>query len=167
MRTSIIVAHSMHRVIGLKNELPWHLPNDLMHFKRITMGHHVVMGRKTFESLPQPLLGRNVIIMTNNKQYSAINCLITQSLAEGITQAKHAGETELFIAGGGQIYQEALPWADKIYCTEVHTDLQGDTHFPQIKKSEWQEVSRITHKADRRHAYAYDFVELIRRKIRP
>jgi len=163
MRISIIVAKSQNHIIGLNNRLPWHLPKDLQHFKRITMGHHVIMGRKTFMSIGKPLQGRKLIIVTRNVSYQAAGCDVVQDIPTALTVAEQAGETEAFIAGGASIYQATLDLADKIYLTEVQTQLEGDTFFPKIHRHEWEEVARRHHPADDRHPYAYDFVELTKR----
>ena len=163
MHVSIIVAKTKNHVIGLNNQLPWHLPKDLQHFRQITMGHHVIMGRKTFVSIGKALPGRKFIIVSRNPNYHVRACVIVQDVATGLTVAEQAGETEIFIAGGGEVYQETLALADKIYLTEVQARLEGDTFFPIIKTNEWKEVKRIHHSIDGQHLYAYDFVELIKR----
>lgn len=163
MIKSIIVAKTSNHVIGQDNQLPWHLPKDLQHFRRITMGHHVIMGRKTFASIQNPLSGRKLIVLTQNTGYSAPGCTIAHSIEEALAIAEQAGDTEVLIAGGAVIYQATLALVDKIYLTELKVKLVGDTFFPVIKANEWQEISRIHHPADERHLYAYDFVELVRR----
>ena len=163
MHVSIIVAKTKNHVIGLNNQLPWHLPKDLQHFRQITMGHHVIMGRKTFASIGKALPGRKFIIVSRNPKYYVKACVVVQDITAALTAAEQAGETEVFIAGGGEIYQETLALADKIYLTEVQTGLEGDTFFPVIQTNEWKEVKRIHHSIDERHLYAYDFVELIKR----
>jgi dihydrofolate reductase len=161
MLISIIVAKADNQVIGNNNQMPWHLPNDLKHFRQTTLGHHVVMGRKTFESLPKMLTGRKVIVVSHNPHYEASGCMIAKSLTEALAIAEKAAETEVFIAGGGTIYQEALPLADHIYLTQIKATIPGDTFFPLLEKDKWVEVERISHKPDEHHAYAYDFVQLI------
>lgn len=166
MQTSIIVARATNDVIGRDNQLPWHLPKDLQHFKRLTMGHHVIMGRKTFESLGKPLSGRQLVIVTRNTHYHVPGCTVTHSLEEAHEVAQEVGETELFIAGGATIYQASLAWVDKIYMTEVRAIIKGDTRFPPLHKATWQETKRVHHEADADHSYAYDFVTLSRSKPR-
>ena len=166
MHKSIIVAKAENQIIGQDNQLPWHLPNDLQHFKRITMGHHVIMGRKTFASIGKPLPGRALIVVTRNPNYRADGCTVAQDITTALTVAEQAGETEVFIAGGAAIYQATLAWADKIYMTEIRATIVGDTLFPIIKADEWQEVSRTPHPADQKHLYAYDFVELVKKHVR-
>ena len=166
MIKSIIVAKAVNDVIGQGNQLPWHLPKDLQHFKRITMGHHVIMGRKTFASINKPLAGRKLIIVTRNLNYRMVGCTVAHTIWAALKAAEQAGETEVFIAGGGSIYRETLTWADKIYLTEINTQHSGDTFFPAIDANEWKEVRRIQHPADDKHHCAYDFVELIRKHPR-
>lgn len=161
MIKSIIVAKTENNVIGKDNQLLWHMPKDMQYFKRTTMGHHVIMGRKTFASVKKPLPGRNLIIVTHNTNYRATGCSIVHSMQAALTRVAHTGDTEVFIAGGGEIYQTALPLADKIYLTEIKTKLVGDTFFPPIDQDTWKEIKRVHHPADTQHAYAYDFVELI------
>lgn len=163
MTKSIIVAKAKNHVIGKDSQLLWHLPKDLQHFKRTTMGHHVIMGRKTFASINKPLPGRKLIIMTHTPNYQVAGCTVVQDITAAVAVAERAGETEVFIAGGGEIYQATLALADKIYLTEVRANLGGDTLFPMINTDEWEEVRRVYHPIDAQHAYAYDFVELVRR----
>ncbi len=162
MHKSIIVAAATNGTIGQNNQLPWHLPRDLQHFRQLTMGHHVIVGRKTFESIGKPLPGRTLIVVTRNQHYHAPGCTVVHDLAAALRLAEQAGETEAFIAGGGSIYQEALAWADKIYLTAVQAIVEGDVFFPSLDVAEWIEVSRSHHPADDKHAYPYDFVELMR-----
>lgn len=163
MIKSIIVAKTKNNVIGLHNQMPWHLPNDLKHFKQTTLGHLVIMGRKTWESLPKPLSDRKLIVITHQPHYQSTGCMIATSLQEALKIAKESGETEVFIAGGGTIYQEALPIVDQLYLTEIQASILGDTFFPPLIPHTWQEVSRRSHQIDAKHAYAYDFVRLIRK----
>jgi dihydrofolate reductase len=166
MLKSIIVAKAENHVIGLDNQLPWRLPKDLQHFKHITMGHHVILGRKTFASIKNPLPGRKLIVITRNPNHRLRGCTVVHDITTALVVAEQAGETEIFIAGGGEIYQATLPLANKIYLTEIKALLDGDSFFPIINANEWEEVARIHHPADERHLYAYDFVELRRRSMR-
>jgi dihydrofolate reductase len=163
MTRSIIVAKAENHVIGKNNQLRWHLPGDLQHFMRTTMDHHVIMGRKTFASIRNPLSGRQLIIVTRNPNYQVAGCTVVHDITTALAVAEHAGETEVFIAGGGEIYETTLALADKIYLTEVKAQLDGDTFFPIINDSQWEEVGCTHHPADERHLYAYDFVELVRK----
>lgn len=160
MLKSIIVAKSQNNAIGKDNRLLWHLPQDMKHFKQTTMGHHMIMGRKTFESIGKPLPGRELIVVTRNPDYHAPGCKTVGSIEEALAWTEQAGETEVLIAGGEQIYRATLPFADKIYLTEVKAVLEGDTFFPELAQNEWVEIQRTVHTADDKHAYAYDFVEL-------
>jgi dihydrofolate reductase len=162
MTKSIIVAKTENHVIGKDGQLLWHLPKDLQYFKRITMGHHVIMGRRTFASIERPLPGRKLIIVTRNPNYRVEGCMVVHNITAALTVAQQAGETEVFIAGGGEIYQATLAFVNKIYLTEIKAQLDGDTFFPIINANEWEEVSRTHHPADERHLYAYDFVGLVR-----
>ncbi len=136
---SLIAAMAENRVIGLGNAIPWHLPADMKRFRAITMGHPVIMGRKTFESIGRPLAGRKTIILTRNRDYGAVGCLIAGSLREALAEC--AGADEVFICGGGEVYREALPLASRIYLTVIHGEIEGDTLFPEIPE-DFIEVAR-------------------------
>lgn len=164
MIKSIIVAKAENQAIGKDNQLLWHLPKDMQHFKRTTMGHHVIMGRKTFASINKPLPGRKLIVVTRNSGYRAPGCITVHDITSALAVAEQAGETEVFIAGGAEVYRATLALANKIYLTEVKATLEGDTFFPVLSKNEWVEVQRIHHSADDRHPYVYDFVELIKQR---
>ncbi len=163
MTKSIIVAKAENHIIGQGHQLPWHLPKDMQHFKHTTMGHHVIMGRKTFASIKKPLPGRKLIVITRNPTYRVEGGTIVHDITAALAVAEQAGETEVFIAGGGAIYRATLALADKIYLTAIKAQLDGDTFFPSINANQWEEVKRIHHPADERHSYAYDFVELVRK----
>jgi dihydrofolate reductase len=161
MKISMIAAMSKNRVIGRDNDLPWHLPDDFKFFKETTRGHHVLMGRKNFESLPhkfRPLPDRVNMILTRNEVLKIPGTLIFNSISEAIEHASGNNERELFIIGGGEIYQMALPFADKIYLTEIDAEIEGDTFFPDFEAAEWKETSRNHHNKDDRHNYSFDFV---------
>ncbi len=167
MIVSAIAAVADNGTIGRNGDLPWHLPDDLKYFQRITRGHHVITGRKNYESIPdkyRPLKDRMNIVVTRNSDYDAPGALVVDSLAAGLEIAHLANEHEVFIIGGGQIYREALTMrlVDRLYLTLVHSDVEGDTHFPLLEPSEWQEVERTHHEADERHAFAFSFVVLQR-----
>lgn len=162
MITSIIVAASTNNVIGKDNDLIWHLPVDMNFFKTKTAGHHVIMGRKNFESIPhkfRPLPNRTNIIVTRNKNYSADNCLVTNSLREAINIAKKNNEEEAFVIGGGEIYKLALEedLVDRIYLTRIHHEFDGDTFFPYIDEK-WIETHRSEYKKDEKHKYDFTFL---------
>jgi dihydrofolate reductase len=163
MRKSIIVAKATNHVIGIHNQLPWYLPGDLQHFKCITMGHHVIMGRKTFESIRKPLPGRKLIVVTRNPHYQVSGYLTAKDIPHALSIAQDTGETEVFIAGGAAIYRATLALVDKIYLTEVRALPDGDTSFPVLNTNEWVEIIRTHHPTDEKHLYAFDFVELVRK----
>lgn len=158
---SIIVAMSENRVIGKDNKLIWHLPADLKRFKQLTMGHHVIMGRKTFESIGRVLPGRTFIIVTRQKDFQFPGCLVADSIEKAIELCKN--DAESFIIGGAQIYNQALPLADKIYLTQIHQSFEGDVFFPEINKEEWNITLQENHKADEKNLYAYSFVDYERK----
>lgn len=160
---SIIVACSENNVIGKDNGLIWRLSNDLKRFKALTTGHAIVMGRKTFESIGRPLPNRRNIILSKNLE-AMDGCEIMRSADEVLELAKSTDE-ELFIIGGGQVYEQFLPFADKLYLTLVHTEAEGDTFFPALNRDEWTEVARESFKADEKNEFDYEFVDYLRRKI--
>ena len=161
MIISLIAALSRNRVIGRNNDLPWHLPDDMKYFMQTTKGHHVIMGRKNYDSIPEkfrPLPNRVNIVVTRQPTLTLPNCTVVHSLEEAVAIAREAGEQELFIIGGAAIYQLGLPLANRLYLTEIDATLSGDTYFPPFDKNNWKETSRQYHSADERHAYAFDFV---------
>ena len=166
MKVSLIVAVSENGVIGKDNDLIWHLPNDMRFFKETTMGHHVIMGRKNFESIPhkyRPLPNRTNVVITRQTDYAAEGCVVVNSVEEALEVAKNNNDNEAFIIGGGQIYKLALEanLIDKIYLTKVHHSFDGDTFFPELN-SDWKEINKIENKADEKHSYDYDFITLER-----
>jgi dihydrofolate reductase len=161
MTISMIAALTRNGVIGKANDLPWHLPDDMKFFMQTTKGHHVIMGRKNYESLPEkfrPLPNRTSIVVTRQQNYKAPGCIVVHQLEEGVKIAEKNGEGELFIIGGSEIYNLGMPLADKLYLTEIKTELEGDTFFPAYKKDLWQEISRQHHSVDERHSFAFDVV---------
>lgn len=163
MIVAIMAAVARNRVIGKDNDLVWHLPADLRHFKKTTTGHYVIMGRKTFESIPKALPNRVNIVVSRNPAFSAADCVVCGSLAEALNYAETRGQHKVFILGGGDIYRQALRLADTMYLTEIHADFKGDTYFPEFDRGEWQEVSREDHPADAVNAHPYSFVEYRRK----
>ncbi|MEN8123537.1 MAG: dihydrofolate reductase [Bacteroidota bacterium] len=153
---TIIAAVAKNNALGKDNQLIWHLPADLKRFKKITTGHHVIMGRKTFESLGKPLPNRTTIIITRNKNYTAENCIIVSSLNEALIKAK--ADRNPFILGGAEIYKQAIKIADILDLTIVHHDFEADVFFPGIDKSIWKETSRQDFKANEQNKYDYSFV---------
>jgi dihydrofolate reductase len=162
MKLSLIVAVAENGVIGHNNQLIWHLPNDLKQFKRLTTGHCIIMGRKTFESIGKPLPNRISIIVSRNLDFQVEGCVTFDSLEGAILFAKQIEEEEAFIIGGAEIYRLALPIVDKIYLTEVHHAYEGDTFFPTIDKNIWKETHREDFETDEKHLVKYSFVELER-----
>lgn len=158
MRLSIIVAIADNGVIGRDNDLPWHLSADLRRFKALTMGHHLVLGRKTFESIGAVLPGRTMVVISRGRPDLPTGVHLVHSLAEAVELARGAGDDEAFVAGGAEIYAEALPAADRLYLTRVHTACEGDTLFPAWEPGDWHEVSREDHPADDRNAHPYSFL---------
>ncbi len=158
MLISLVVAAAQNNAIGLANRLLWHLPNDLKFFKNITWAMPVVMGRKTFEALAgKPLPGRLNMVITRQKDFRAEGVIVVSSMEEAISVANQQDYKELFVIGGGEIYQQSMLLADKIYLTRVDAVLEGDTFFPAIEKDKWKMVSEQSFSADEKHQYAYHF----------
>ena len=161
MTVSLVVAAANNNVIGRDGELPWHLPDDLRQFKRLTTGKPVIMGRRTFESIGKPLPDRHNIVMTRDPDYAAPGCDIVSSVSDALDCAGDG--TEVMVIGGGQVYRDFMPRAGRIYLTRVQAEIDGDTHFPEIDSNEWQMVSSEHHDADERHAYPFEMMVLERR----
>lgn len=148
----IVVAYSDNRVIGEGNALPWRLPNDLQHFKNLTLNQQILMGRKTYESIGRPLPQRQMIVLTRNGDFKSDYARVIHSV-EALFPLNH----DLYVIGGAEIYRLLLPKTDLVYATEVHTHLKGDAFFP-VLGADWRELSREQHSADEKHACPYDFV---------
>jgi len=159
---TIIVAAGENNAIGKDNDLIWHLSDDLKRFKSLTNGHHIIMGRKTFESFPKPLPNRTHIVITRQEDYKAPSgVIIVNSLEDALDAARL--DKQPFIIGGGEIYKQAMPLVDKIEITRVHSEFKdADTFFPEIDKSKWQEVNRTTHEVDEKHAFAFSFITYLK-----
>lgn len=155
-RVSLIVAMAKNRVIGINNTLPWHLPPDLKHFKSLTMGHHIVMGRKTYESIGKPLPGRTSVVVTRNTGYAVPGVLVVNSLPAAIQAC--GDDKEIFVIGGAELYRQAITLADRIYLTEIDADIHGDAHFPEFNRDEWHEVSRDRNSQREPQPLDYHFV---------
>ena len=162
MRVSLVVAMARNRVIGRDNALPWRLPADLAHFRKVTMGHPIVMGRRTFESIGRALPGRNNIVITHNREYAAHGCIVVNSLDEAWKVAGNA--EEVCVIGGTTLFDETLFLADVIHLTEVGADVEGDTFFPEFDRGEWSEKEIARHPADERNAYPLRILELTRKR---
>ena len=163
MKLSIIAAAAENNVIGKGNDLPWDLPDDLQHFKEITEGSPVIMGLKTFESLGRPLPNRQNIVLSFEPDVPIEGCDVVGSLEDAIKLAEGGGAKESFIIGGGSVYAQAMPKADRIYLTRVHADVDGDIFFPEVDEEKWEEVSRERHEKDDQHQYAFSFLRFERR----
>ena len=163
MRISLIVAKSENNVIGRNNELPWHLKDDLQNFKKLTMGHHILMGRKTFESIGKVLPGRMSLVISNEPRANSENVFWFNSIFRAIKQAERNGETELFIIGGEKIYKYALSLIDRIYLTEVKASVEGNAFFPQLSLKNWKKVSEVNVEKNASNDYDYSVQVLDRR----
>ena len=155
MRLSLLVAAAENRVIGRDNQLPWHLPADLKRFKQLTLGHVIVMGRKTFDSIGRPLPKRRSVVITRNPSFEHPGVTVVHSLEEAWEVS--AGETEVFVIGGAGIFELALPRADRLYLTRVHAEVDGDVLLPEIDFDDWELMSFERHRADERHAHDFTF----------
>jgi dihydrofolate reductase len=151
---SVIAAMARNRVIGINNTLPWRLPEDLKHFKALTMGHHIIMGRKTYDSIGRPLPGRTTVIVTRDPHYRMEGCLVAHSPEAAI--ASCGDDAEIFFVGGAELYRQVLPLADRLYITEIQGDYVGDARFPEFDQTVWREASRERHVSQA--GLGYDFV---------
>ena len=167
MKISIVVAVAENNAIGAKGKLLWRLSKDMQYFKEVTWGHHVLMGRKTWDSIPpkfSPLPGRTNIIVTRQEGFVCEGCLVVKSVEEGIELARNAGEQELMIIGGGEIYKQALPFTNKIYLTKVHhTFADADTFFPELDMEQWTAVNGEWNMADEKNEFDFEFIVLERK----
>ena len=169
MKISVIAAVSQNRVIGKDNQLVWDLPIDMKFFMKSTSGHCILTGRKNYESIPEkfrPLKNRTNIVVTSQSQYGEVHpdLKVVSNIEDGIELARSMGEKELFIIGGGQIYQQTLQLTDRLYITEVKHDFEGDAFFPPINYEEWEELSRIIVEPDQQNPYRMDFTILERKQ---
>ena len=173
MIVSLIVAASENNVIGRDNDLPWHLPADMQFFREKTKGHPIILGRKNYESIGRPLPGRRNIVVSRDANLEIEGCEVVGSVEEAIVLASKGkvGEVgqvcqvgEVFVIGGGQIYEHAMQFADTIYLTRIHEEVEGDVLFPEIDTAEWELVSQEEHEADEQHAYAFTFERYERKK---
>ena len=160
MLINLIVAMAKNRVIGVNNKIPWRLPADFAWFKKYTLGHPVIMGRKTFASIGKPLPGRRNIVVSRNPEWRAEGCEVFCSFDAAL--ASCAATEQIFVIGGASLYSEALPVADRLYVTEVDATPEGDTFFPALSSAQWREHWREHHAADDKNMYAMDFVILNR-----
>lgn len=154
---TIIVAAAENDAIGKENQLIWHLSDDLKRFKNLTNGHHIIMGRKTFESFPKPLPNRTHVVITRQNNYKAPSgVIIVNSLQDAIDASKN--NSQPFVIGGGEIYKQAMDVADKIELTRVHHNFEADTYFPEIDTKVWKETANTFHKKDENHDYEFSFI---------
>jgi dihydrofolate reductase len=161
MIISQIAALARNHVIGKNNDLPWKLPDDMKFFMETTKGHHVVMGRKNYDSLKgrfKPLPDRTNIVVTRQHQFEAPGCHVVHAVPDALAIARRNNEREAFVIGGAEIYRLTLPFAHRLYLTEIDAEIEGDTYFPDFDKNQWKEISRKHHPADERHRFAFDFV---------
>ncbi len=158
MIISSIVAMNSDRIIGFKNQIPWYLSADLKYFKQTTKGHCILMGRKCFESIGQPLPGRTNIIVTRDPYFIVSNCLIAHSINEALYFAQKTGESELFIIGGGEIYNQTMHLWNRLYVTLVDIQCEGDTFFPEISELDWNLISKADHSRDEKNEMNYSFL---------
>jgi dihydrofolate reductase len=161
MIRTIVVAVARNGVIGRDNRLPWHLPAELAHFKAVTMGHAVIMGRRTHESIGKPLPGRQNIVLSRTPGFEAPGCIVVDSLDSAWKAAGDA--TEACVIGGTTLFRETLPVADRIWLTRIEAEVEGDTWFPPIVENAWKETVVARHAADERHAYPFTILRLERR----
>jgi len=158
----LIAAVAENNALGKNNDLLWHLPNDFKHFKETTSGHHIIMGRKTFESFPKPLPNRTHIIITRQIDYHYDGCIVVQNLEKAISACPK--EEDIFIIGGGEIYKQSISIADKLEITRVHQAFDADVFFPEIDLTVWELTSEIFYSKDKKHLYDYTFQTFIRKK---
>lgn len=163
MIISTIVATAKNNVIGKNNGIPWYLPADLKYFKKTTLNHHIIMGRNSYLSIGRPLPKRTNIVITRNPFFIATGCIIAHSMEEALQVAAENGETEAFIIGGGQIYEQSKELWDKIYLTEVGLEIEGDVFFPEINADEWKETWNEKHEKDEKNEHSYTF-KILERK---
>lgn len=161
----MIAAAAENKALGKNNQLVWHLPNDFKRFKNLTTGHYIIMGRKTFESFPKPLPNRTHIIITRQSNYQAEGCIVVDSIEKAIEECPK--EEDAFIIGGGEIYQLAMPFSDKIELTVVHHNFDADAFFPEIKLDEWDLINSDFQAKDEKHLYDYSFNTYIRKQKTP
>lgn len=155
MRLSAIVAMSENHVIGNENRLPWHLPADLQHFKQVTLGKPIIMGRKTFQSIGRPLPGRQNIVVSRDAHFLAEGCNVVGSIEAALQLVTE--QEEVFVIGGVHLYEQMLPLVRRLYLTVIHKDIQGDAYFPEINFDDWVMVERVDHQADEKNEYDYSF----------
>jgi dihydrofolate reductase len=160
---SIIAAMDRRRGIGVDNQLPWRLSADLKRFRELTMGHHIIVGRKTFESIGRPLPGRRMIVVTRDKNHQAEGCDVVHTVEDAIELARGRGESEVFVCGGAEIYAQTIGIADRMYLTFVDAEVAADIFFPEFDEREWREQESVYHPPDEKNQYPFTFKLLLRR----
>jgi dihydrofolate reductase len=160
---SIIAAMDRKRGIGVGNKLPWRLSADLKRFRELTMGHHIIVGRKTFESIGRPLPGRRMIVVTRDRNYKAESCEVAHSVEDATRLARERGESEAFICGGAEIYAQSIEIADRMYLTFVDAEVAADTFFPEFDEQKWDELESVYQPADEKNQFPFTFKLLVRR----
>lgn len=158
---TMIAAAGENNELGKDNGMIWHLPDDFKHFKKLTMDHYIIMGRKTFESFEKPLPGRPHIVITRNEDYQKETAIVVQSMEEALKIAKE--DSQAFIIGGGEIYKLGLPFADKIELTRVHGKFEADAFFPEFSKNEWKLINEVEHGKDEKHKYSFTYETWVRK----
>ena len=157
---TMIAAAGENNALGKDGDLVWHLPDDFKRFKQLTTGHHIIMGRKTFESFPKPLPNRTHVVITRNKNYDKEGCIVVHTLEDALEIAKD--DEQPFIIGGGEIYSLALPFAKKIELTRVHGSFDADAFFPKLDTTQWKLIDDVFHDKDERHNYAFTYLTYVR-----
>lgn len=158
---TLIAAAAENNALGKDNAMLWHLPDDFKRFKAITTGHHIIMGRKTFESFPKPLPNRTHVIITRQKKYAPEGCIVVDSMENAIAACPK--DEDIFIIGGGEIYNLGIPFADTIELTRVHDSFEADAFFPEINRNEWELISEEYHPADEKHKVDFSFQTFARK----
>ncbi len=157
MIISAIAAAAKNNVIGIDNQIPWHMPTDMAWFKRKTLNHYVIMGRNSFRGLGHPLPKRTNIVITRDPYFTADGVLVAHSIEDALAMAYDGGETEAFIIGGGQIYKDSMELWDRVYLTEIDLETEGDAFFPELDPAEWEETWREAHLPDEKNKFAFTF----------
>lgn len=164
MIVSLVAAMDRKRGIGVDNRLPWRLSADLKRFRDLTMGHHIIVGRKTFESIGRPLPGRRMIVVTRDRSYRAEGCDVAHSVEDAINLARERAESEVFICGGAEIYAQSIEIVDRMYLTLVDAEVAADTFFPEFDEHEWSERESFYQPADEKNQYPFTFKLMVRKK---
>ncbi|HMV49084.1 MAG TPA: dihydrofolate reductase [Blastocatellia bacterium] len=169
MIISLLAALDRRRGIGINNQLPWRLSADLKNFRALTLGHHLVVGRKTYESIGKPLPGRQMIVVTRDRDFQVEDCFIRHSIEEAISLARQRGENEVFVCGGAEIYAQTIGLADRLYLTLVDAEVEADTFFPEFDEKDWCEQELVFHPADEKNQFPFTFKVLVRNayELRP